>query len=67
MFYSQFKQDDFLENYIFNGYKKGFFVDVGAHDGVSLNNTLYFEKENDWTGINVEPIKSVYDKLVKKK
>lgn len=65
MFYSQFKQDEFLENYVFNGYKKGFFVDVGAHDGVSLNNTLYFEKENDWTGINVEPIKSVYDKLVK--
>jgi FkbM family methyltransferase len=39
-------------------------MDVGAHDGVSLNNTLYFEKNNNWTGINVEPIKSIYDKLV---
>jgi FkbM family methyltransferase len=39
-------------------------MDVGAHDGVSINNTLYFEKYNNWTGINVEPIKSVYDNLV---
>lgn len=64
MFYSQFKQDEYLEKTIFNGYKNGFFMDIGAHDGVSLNNTLYFENNNNWTGLNVEPIKSVYDKLV---
>ena len=64
MFYSQFGQDVFLEKNIFNGYKNGFFMDVGSHDGVSINNTLYFEKNNNWTGINVEPIKTVYDKLV---
>tara|TARA_Y100000389_G_scaffold196763_1_gene230225 strand:- start:4580 stop:4849 length:270 start_codon:yes stop_codon:yes gene_type:complete len=44
--------------------QKWFFVDVGAHDGVSFNNTLYFEKKNNWRGINIEPIKKVYDKLV---
>lgn len=64
MFYSQYKQDKYLETCVFNGYKNGIFVDVGAHDGVSLNNTLYFEKENGWTGINIEPIKRVYAKLV---
>ncbi len=64
MFYSQFEQDKYLETYVFKGYKNGFYVDVGAHDGVTINNTLYFEKNNNWTGINVEPIKSVYDKLV---
>jgi FkbM family methyltransferase len=64
MFYSQDKQDEYLENTFFKGYKNGFFVDVGAHDGVSLNNTLYFEKQNNWSGINIEPIKRVYDKLV---
>lgn len=64
MFYSQDKQDSYLETNVFKGYKNGFYVDVGAHDGVSLNNTLYFEKNNNWTGINIEPIKSVFDKLV---
>jgi FkbM family methyltransferase len=63
-FYSQFKQDEFLENYIFNGYKNGFFMDVGAHDGISGNNTLYFEENNEWNGVNFEPIKIVYEKLV---
>ena len=24
----------------------GFFVDVGAHNGITINNTLYFEKYN---------------------
>jgi len=64
MFYSQDKQDEYLENNIFKGYKNGIFVDVGAHDGVSLNNMLYFEKYNNWTGINIEPIQTVYNKLV---
>ena len=64
MFNSQYGQDEFLEKNIFKGFKNGVFMDVGAHDGISINNTLYFEKYNNWTGINVEPIKSVYDKLV---
>jgi FkbM family methyltransferase len=64
MFNSQDNQDRYLETTIFKGYKNGFYVDVGAHDGVSLNNTLYFEKNNNWTGINIEPIKKVFDKLV---
>jgi FkbM family methyltransferase len=64
MFYSQDKQDEYLETNIFKGYKNGFYVDVGAHDGVTINNTLYFEKNNNWSGINIEPIKKVFDKLV---
>lgn len=64
MFYSQDNQDNYLETNIFKGYKNGFYVDVGAHDGISINNTLYFEKNNNWTGINIEPIKKVFDKLV---
>ena len=59
MFYSQYKQDYFLENTVFKGYKNGFFVDVGSHDGKTINNTLYFELINNWTGINIEPIKGV--------
>lgn len=64
MFYSQYEQDKYLEENIFKSYKNGFFVDVGAHDGISINNTLFFEKNNNWTGINIEPIKTVFDKLI---
>jgi FkbM family methyltransferase len=64
MFHSQFKQDEYVEKTIFKGYKNGIFMDIGAHDGVTFNNTLYFEKVNGWTGYNIEPIKRVYDKLV---
>jgi FkbM family methyltransferase len=64
MFNSQDNQDEYLETNIFKGYKNGFYMDVGAHDGITINNTLYFEKYNNWTGINVEPIKTVYDNLV---
>lgn len=64
MYYSQDNQDKFLEENIFKGYKNGIFVDVGAHDGISLNNTLYFENNHNWSGINIEPIKTVYDKLI---
>jgi len=63
MFHSQYNQDKFLENNIFKGYKNGIFVDVGAHNGKSINNTLYFEEKNNWTGINIEPIEKIYNKL----
>lgn len=64
MYYSQYKQDEMMERMVFKGYKSGIYMDIGAHDGVTYNNTLYFAKQNGWTGINVEPLKSVYDKLV---
>lgn len=64
MFYSQDKQDEILEKGLFKGYKNGFYVDVGAHNGRSLNNTLFFEETHGWNGINIEPNKTVYDKLV---
>ncbi len=64
MFYSQDKQDEYLEKNIFKGFKNGFFMDVGAHNGVALNNTLYFEQTNNWKGVNIEPIKKVFDSLV---
>jgi FkbM family methyltransferase len=63
MFNSQYNQDKYLEENIFKGYKNGFFVDIGAYDGVHINNTLYFEKYNNWSGLNVEPIQSIYEKL----
>ncbi len=34
----------------------GFFVEAGAHDGVTFSNTYYLEKIKGWRGILVEPI-----------
>ena len=62
---SQYNQDLYLETQIFKGYKNGFYVDVGAHDGITINNTLYFERYNNWNGINIEPIKKVFDNLIR--
>lgn len=64
MYYSQFKQDEILENNVFKNYKYGIFVDIGAHDGKTFNNTLFFEKNNKWNGYNIEPIPSVFEKLM---
>ena len=52
MYNSQDYQDKYLEENIFKGYKNGVFIDVGAHDGISINNTLYFEK---YISLGVEP------------
>jgi hypothetical protein len=44
MFYSQDKQDEYLEKNIFKGYKYGIYVDVGSHDGITITPT---EKKNE--------------------
>jgi FkbM family methyltransferase len=36
--------------------RNGFFVEAGANDGVSQNNTLYFERYRGWKGLLIEPI-----------
>lgn len=34
----------------------GFFVELGANDGISQSNSLYFERERGWRGVLIEPI-----------
>lgn len=55
-FYSQTGQDYWVNN-IFKGLKNGYFVDIGAANGVFISNTYFLEKELNWTGICVEPNK----------
>jgi len=45
-------------------YQTGFFVDIGAHDGISLSNT-YLLEQHGWKGICVEPIPEIYERLCK--
>ncbi|HVI49413.1 MAG TPA: FkbM family methyltransferase [Chitinophaga sp.] len=63
--YSKFKQDHYLDENIFDGQENGFFLDVGAYDGVTWNNTCLFEKNRNWNGICIEAGKANYELLCK--
>ncbi len=52
-------QVEFLINNVFDYenrglYKKGYFVDLAAADGITGSNTLFLEKNLNWTGILIE-------------
>jgi len=36
--------------------RDGFFIEVGANDGIAASNTLYFERYLGWSGLLIEPI-----------
>lgn len=62
-FYSQYQQDQYVYENFFKNKKNGIFVDIGAHDGITLSNTYFFEQTMGWTGICIEPIPEVYTQL----
>lgn len=61
-YYSQLGQDKFVDEYL-NFKQNGVFVDIGAHDGHSCSNSLFFEKSREWTGICIEPGSEEFKKL----
>jgi len=63
MYYSQWNQDQWLNEHVFKKTKKRVFIDVGAHDGIKFSNTYFFEKNLEWTGICIEPNPKVFEKL----
>jgi FkbM family methyltransferase len=61
-YHSQWGQDQFVAEHF--GFKRGgFFVDIGASDGVTFSNTLFLERELNWRGIAVEPLPEAFSKL----
>jgi len=64
-FYSQYKQDQVVFNKFFSTKKEGFFLEIGADDGLRFSNCAFFEKTLGWKGIAVEARDSAYDKLIK--
>ena len=42
-----------LEKYV--DYDDGFYVELGANDGVTQSNSFYFESRRNWMGVLVEP------------
>lgn len=60
--FSQFNQDLLVLDF-YNFKRNGYFVEIGAYDGVSISNCLLLEKEYDWIGICIEPIPFRFEKL----
>lgn len=63
-FYGQYRQDEYVYNNFFKDKKNGFYIDIGAHDGISLSNSYFFEKLG-WNGICIEPTPYIFEKLIK--
>jgi len=54
LYMSQAGQDFWVFGEVFNEMKNGYFIDIGAHDGIYLSNTYILECKYDWKGICVE-------------
>lgn len=60
---SQYGQDK-IADILLRKKTNGFFIDIGAHDGISYSNSYFFENERKYKGICFEPIPAVFQKLV---
>jgi FkbM family methyltransferase len=63
-YYSQFEQDKVISGKYFPGKTDGFFIEIGADDGVDKSNTYYFEQLG-WKGLCIEPSPSRFAQLTK--
>jgi FkbM family methyltransferase len=48
----------------YNNKENGFFIEIGASDGLTLSNTYLLETKYKWKGICCEPIPKNFEKLV---
>lgn len=58
----EIRQDKWVES-AFDGKREGFFVEIGASDGVGSSNCCMLERRLDWSGICIEPNPDFYAKL----
>jgi FkbM family methyltransferase len=62
--FSQLGQDLIVVN-SYGRMRDGFFVEIGASDGIEFSDTYLLETKYNWTGICVEPIPKRYEELSK--
>ena len=60
--YAQYDQDLNVIDF-YRGYPQGYFVDIGAFDGIFLSNSYKLETELNWSGICVEPLPDKFQQL----
>jgi hypothetical protein len=63
--FSETGLDKYLDEEIFEKQELGFFVDIGAFDGITDNNTFFFEKYRKWEGICIDANKTAIVELAK--
>jgi hypothetical protein len=59
---SQYRQDRYID-YLLKRSSGGIFLDIGAYDGITISNSYFFEKKRNWTGICIEPVPHLAEKL----
>ena len=64
MYYSQSNQDKWVAEFL-EFKKNGYFIEVGAYDGIQTSNTYFFEKNFNWSGICIEANPSIFNSLIK--
>ena len=64
IYYSQFQQDKFAYENYFQNKIDGYFVDIGAADGIKFSNSKFFE-ELGWKGVCIEPNPKAFKELIK--
>jgi len=62
IFYSQSDQDKWV-CFLLNNKVNGYFIDIGAYDGISTSNTYTLEKFLNWNGICIEANPSAFFNL----
>ena len=62
-YHSQYKQDQYMNEWFFHNMRDGIFVDIGAHNGSTYSNSLFYEEDLGWKGICVEPMPEVFAQL----
>ena len=45
---------------LFNHKNNGFYIELGAFDGITQSNSYFFELNRNWTGLLIEPSKDSY-------
>lgn len=66
-FHAQGGQDRFVDQLILKGQRKGTFVEIGANDGETFSNCLFFEEQRAWSGVCIEPNPVAFAKLEKRR
>jgi len=61
--WSQTGQDKVVDD-LLNGRKDGFFIEIGGYDGELHSNSLFFEKNRNWSGLLVEANPYTYKQMV---
>ena len=48
----------------FMNFDSGYYVELGANNGISFSNSLYFERYKGWTGLLIEPAPEHFKELM---